>query len=103
MLEFEGVTGLAEDGYWIEARPGGAPSWADNTRAARLAHRRGALFMGWAAHGDECLGFPGEPNQRIADRLMSTLRKRAEEFPRATHFGLFAHGEEVHIIHPSRG
>ena len=102
MLEFERVTGLSHDGYWIEARPGGAPSWADNTRCARLAHRRGALLMGWAAHGDECLGFPGESNQRITDRLVRTLRKRAEEFPRATHVGLFAHGEEVRIIHPGR-
>ena len=54
------------DGYWIEARPGGAPSWGDNTRASRLAHRNGALFMGWAAHGDGCLGFPGESNERLA-------------------------------------
>lgn len=69
MLAFEQATGLAADAYWIEARPGGAPSWGDNTRAARLAHRRGAVYMGWAAHGDECLGFPGEPNERIADRL----------------------------------
>ena len=103
MLEFERVTGLSEDGYWIEARPGGAPSWSDNTRAARLAFRRGALFMGWAAHGDECLGFPGEANERIADRLLRTLRSRAEEFPRATHLGLFAHGDEVHVLHPPRG
>jgi hypothetical protein len=103
MLAFEKATGLAPDGYWIEARPGGAPSWADNTRAARLAHRRGAVFMGWAAHGDECLGFPGEPNDRIADRLAHTVRKRAEEFPRATHIGLFAHDDQVHLIDPRGG
>jgi hypothetical protein len=102
MLAFEEATALAEDGYWIEARPGGAPSWADNTRAARLAHKRGAVFMGWAAHGDECLGFPDEPNDRIASRLLGTLNKRAAEFPRATHIGLFAHGEEVHLLRPDR-
>jgi hypothetical protein len=103
MEAFEETADLAPDGYWIEARPGGAPSWADNTRAARLSHRNGAVFMGWAAHGDGCLGFPGESNERLADRLVSTLRKRAEEFPKATHFGFFAQGEEVHVIKPSRG
>jgi len=103
MLEFERVTGLAANGYWIEARPGGAPSWAENTRAARLALKNGAVFMGWAAHGDECLGFPGESNERIADKLVRTLRRRTEEFPRATHVGLFAYGDEVHVIQPGRG
>src|SRR5262245_27275447 len=103
MLAFERATGLPPDGYWIEARPGGAPSWADNTRASRLAHRNGAVYMGWAAHGDGCLGFPGEPNGRMADRLARTVRKRAEEFPKATHVGLFAHGEEVHVIDPRGG
>jgi hypothetical protein len=98
MIEFERVTGLAADGYWIESRPGGAPSWADNTRAARLAHRRGALLMGWAAHGDECLGFAGESNDQIRSRLLRTLAKRAEEFPRATHVGLFAVRETVELL-----
>jgi hypothetical protein len=103
MLAFEEATGLAADDYWIEARPGGAPSWADNTRASRLAHRNGAVFMGWAAHGDGCLGFPGEASERVADRLVKTLRKRAEEFPKATHIGLFAHGKEVHVLTPPGG
>ena len=103
MEAFEEATGLGPDGYWIEARPGGAPSWADNTRAARLAHKSGAAFMGWAAHGDNCGGFPGEPNDRVADRLVKTLNKRAEEFPKAKHIGFFAYGEEVHVIEPARG
>jgi hypothetical protein len=100
MLAFEEATGLAAEAYWIEARPGGAPSWADNTRAARLGHRRGAVYMGWAAHGDECLGFPGEASERIADRLVKTLRKRAEEFPKATHFDFFADAGGVHVLTP---
>ena len=100
MLAFEQATGLAPDEYWIEARPGGAPSWAENTQAARLARSEGAEYMGWAAHGDECLGFPGEPNERIADRLVRTLRRRAEEFPKAKHLALFAHGDEVRVITP---
>ena len=33
----------------------------------------------------------------------SSNRKRAEEFPKATHVGLFAHGDDVHLISPSRG
>jgi hypothetical protein len=103
MATFEEATGLPDDGYWIEARPGGAPSWADNSRAARLAHERGALFMGWAAHGDECLGFPGEPNDRVRGRLVRALQSRAQEFPRATHVGLFAAGDEVEIIRAIRG
>ena len=103
MLAFEEAAGLAPDAYWIEARPGGAPSWADNTRAGRLAHRGGAVYMGWAAHGDKCLGFPGEANERIADRLVKTLRKRAEEFPKATHFGFFAHAGGVHVLTPRDG
>ena len=102
MAAFESSTGLAVDGYWIEARPGGAPSWADNTRAARLAHARGALLMGWAAHGDECLGFPGEPNERLRSRLVRVLNARAQEFPRATHVGLFAAGDDVEIIEATR-
>jgi hypothetical protein len=103
MLEFERVTGLTENGYWIEARPGGAPSWADNTRAARLAHQRGALFMGWAAHGEECLGFPGDSNEQIRRRLAQTLAKRTEEFPRATHVAFFGAGEGVELIEGPHG
>jgi hypothetical protein len=34
---------------------------------------------------------------------MKTLRKRAEEFPRATHIGLFAHGEGVRVLTPPGG
>jgi hypothetical protein len=56
--------------------------------------------MGWAAHGDECLGFPGEASERIADRLVKTLRKRAEEFPKATHFDFFADAGGVHVLTP---
>lgn len=98
MSAFEDATGLAEDGYWIEARPGGAPSWADNTRAARLAHKLGASHMGWAAHGDECLGFRGEPDARVRARLEQTLRKRADEFPGAVHYALFGLSGNVEVI-----
>jgi hypothetical protein len=52
----------------------------DNTRAARLAHQRGALFMGWAAHGDECLGFPGDSNEQIRGRLAQTSRGAGRSF-----------------------
>jgi len=98
MLAFEEATGLPTDRYWIEARPGGAPSWDDNTRASRLAHGLGAVHMGWAAHGDECLGFKGEASDRVRQRLESAVRKRAEEFPRATHYLLFGEAGEVEVI-----
>ena len=37
---------------------------------------------------------------RIADRLVKTLGKRAEEFPKAAHYGFFAHAGEVHVLTP---
>jgi hypothetical protein len=106
MEKFEDVAGLDPDGYWIEARPGGAPSWADNTRASRLAYGEGAAHMAWAAHGDRCGGFPGVSNSDLRDKLTRTVRKRAAEFPRASHYGLFAHGDDVELvlrINPARG
>ena len=98
MQAFEDVTRLFEDGYWIEARPGGAPSWADNTKVARLAYREGAAHMGWAAHGDRCAGFHGVSNHELRAMLERTVRKRAEEFPRAAHYGLFGEGDRVTVI-----
>jgi hypothetical protein len=97
MLAFEEVTGLAPDEYWIEARPGGSPSWADNTKVARLAYREGADHMGWAAHGDRCAGFPGLGNDDLRRKLERTARKRASEFPRARHYELFAAGGEIEV------
>jgi hypothetical protein len=90
MEAFEQETGLRPDEYWIEARPGGAPSWSDNTKGARLAHRNGARFMGWAGHGDVCLGFPGATDETLRRKLLGTASRRAEEFPRAVHLALFA-------------
>jgi hypothetical protein len=97
MDAFEDATGLRSDEYWIEARPGGAPSWRDNTRAARLAHRNGARYMGWAAHGDLCLGFPDSSDDELAASLARAARRRAEEFPRAQHFELFASNRGVDV------
>ena len=97
MEAFERVTGLAPEDYWIEARPGGAPSWADNTRAARLARRAGAGHMGWAAHGDGCGGFPGVGDAELREKLRRTARRRAEEFPRAAHYALFATAAGVEV------
>jgi hypothetical protein len=90
MEAFERETDLRPDEYWIEARPGGAPSWSDNTKAARLAHRSGARFMGWAAHGDVCLGFPGATDETLRRSLLRAASRRAEEFPRCVHLALFA-------------
>ena len=90
MEAFERATRLAPEDYWIEARPGGAPAWDDNTRAARLAHRNGAVHMGWGAHGDGCGGFPGVRDDELRAKLRRTAQRRAEEFPRAAHYALFA-------------
>jgi len=98
MEAFEDLTGLEPDEYWIEARPGGAPSFADNTRIARFAYREGAAHMGWAAHGDHCVGFPGASNQEIRSKLPRTVRKRAEEFPRAHHYGFFGAVGEIEVV-----
>ena len=97
MLAFEEATSLDADAYWIEARPGGAPSWTDNTKMARLAHREGAIHMGWAAHGDECRGFPGETNGAMLRKLERTARQRSDEFPHATHYLLFGEGGQVSV------
>ena len=98
MEAFEDLANLDPDGYWIEARPGGAPSWADNTKVGRLAYREGAAHMGWAAHGDACAGFPGTSNADLQSKLERTVRQRASEFPRARHYGLFAHGDKVEVV-----
>ncbi|HEY3185120.1 MAG TPA: hypothetical protein VGJ77_19930 [Gaiellaceae bacterium] len=90
MEAFERETGLRPDEYWIEARSGGAPSWADNTATSRKAHRFGATVMGWSAHGAECRGFPGESDDAIRLRLDKAARRRAEEFPNVSHLVLFA-------------
>jgi len=98
MKAFEGTAGLGSDGYWIEARPGGAPSWAASTDAARLAYDEGVAHMAWAAHGDECGGFPGLSNADLREKVTETVRQRASEFPLAAHYGLFAFGGEVELV-----
>lgn len=102
MEAFESETGLKHDEYWIEAQAGGAPSWADKTNTARNAHRNGARFMGWAAHGDVCLGFPGEGDDTLRARLQMTAARRAEDFPRAVHVVLFALAGGVEVSRVGR-
>ena len=98
MEAFEELAGLEPDGYWIEAQPGGAPSWSDATPAVVLAYELGVAHMAWAAHGDECLGFPGLADATLRDRVADTARARASEFRSATHYALFAHAEEVELV-----
>jgi hypothetical protein len=90
MEAFEAATGLGPRDYYIEARPGGAPAYADKTKSARLAYRDGAAHMGWAAHGDGCRGFYGESDSALRQRLARAARKRAGDFPKAIHYELFA-------------
>ena len=98
MEAFEELSGLDADGYWIEAQPGGAPSWRDATPAAELASSGGVAHMAWTAHGDECGGFPGLSNDELRNKVASTARQRASEFPSATHYGLFAHDGQVELV-----
>jgi hypothetical protein len=102
METFERETGLRPDEYWIEARPGGSPSWADSTQGSHLAHGGGARLMGWSAHGDVCLGFPGVDDATLRSRLLSVAARRAEEFPQAEHFALFALPGEVEVVRITR-
>ena len=97
MVAFEQVTGLGPEDYYIEARPGGAPAFADETTSARLAYRDGALHMGWMAHGNVCRGFYGESDDDLRRRLARTLRKRSQDFPVAAHYAIFALDGEVSI------
>jgi hypothetical protein len=97
MDAFERATGLGPHEYYIEARPGGAPAFSDKTKSARLAYRDGAVYMGWMAHGDVCRGFDGESDTDLRRRLERTARKRVEDFPRATHYMLFAQEGEVSV------
>ena len=102
MDAFEEATGLDPRDYYIEARPGGAPIFADQTKSARLAYRDGATHMGWMAHGDVCRGFYGESDDDMRRRLARTVQKRAGDFPNATHYAIFARDGEV-SIEPFRG
>jgi hypothetical protein len=94
---FEDATGLEPEQYWIEARSGGAPAYADRTRAARFAYREGATHFGWGGERDGCLGFPGDPNPEMRRKLERTVRARMDDFRRATHYELFGEGEGVSV------
>ena len=63
-----------------------------------LGARAQQRHMGWAAHGDECAGFPGQSNADVQAKLERTLQKRASEFPLAAHVGLFALGDRVEVV-----
>ncbi|MDQ3822316.1 MAG: hypothetical protein M3321_03645 [Actinomycetota bacterium] len=97
MAAFERATGLRADEYWIEARPGGAPAYADTTRLARIAYREGARHMGWAAHGDGCRGFYGASDDELRARLQRAGRARSDDFRDAAHYVLFALRGDVEV------
>ena len=89
MAEFETRTGLRPDQYWIEAGAGGAPSFGAATATAAYAYEKGARIMGWAAHGDECGGFPGRSDVEMRAKVQASARERAKDFPDAEHWLLF--------------
>ena len=98
MQAFEWATGLAPDEYWIEASAGGSLSWQEKTHTTRNAFEAGARVMGWAAHGDICLGFPELSNDELRRRLEAVARRRAGELPDARHFLLFALTGGVEVV-----
>jgi hypothetical protein len=98
MEAFERATGLGPDEYWIEARAGGAPSWDENTRTGRTAFRFGARHMGWSAHGATCLRYPDLSDAELRSRLDRVARRRAQEFPAANHYLLFALPGGVEVV-----
>jgi len=97
MEAFEEAADIGSDQYYIEARPGGAPSWSDTTKMGRAAYRRGVRFMGWAGHGDRCLGFRGASNDELRSKLENVAKKRRDDFPKAAHFVIFGLGGEVEL------
>jgi hypothetical protein len=97
MAAFEQATGLGPDDYWIEASAGGAPELGVSTATARFAYDQGARVMGWAAHGDQCGGFPGLDNDAILAKLRTAVADLAPDFPGATHWILFGAGGAVEV------
>jgi hypothetical protein len=95
MDAFEEATGFAPTDYWIEALAGGAPAVALRTRATEFARSQGATVMGWAAHGDDCGGFPGADDERIRAMLATTVARRRLEYPGAEHLVFFGSGRRV--------
>ena len=95
MDAFEQATGLASDRYWIEATVGGAPGQALRPRGADYAYRQGARHLAWAAHGDDCGGFPGADDDRIREMLERTVVRRRLEYPEAQHYVFFAAGRRL--------
>jgi hypothetical protein len=59
--------------------------------------------MGWAGHGDRCLGFYGASNEDLRRKLERTARRRMRDFPRAAHYVLFGEAGEVEIRRVDRG
>jgi hypothetical protein len=97
MTEFESerAANLGPEEYWIEAAAGGAPAFGAKTLTAIYAYTHGARKMGWAAHGDECGGFPGTDNAQIRAKLEAIARERFRDFPLAEHWFLFGAGDTV--------
>jgi hypothetical protein len=90
MESFEQASGLAPDEYWLEIVVGGAPGQGARTMAAEFARSKGARHMGWAAHGDECGGFPDTSNEQMREMLERTVERRRRDYQDATHYVFFA-------------
>ena len=97
MAAFEEATGLEPEQYWIEARSGGAPAYADRTRAARFAYRE-ARSTSAGLPTATVPRLPGRVERgRCGSKLERAVRARMDDFPRATHYELFGEGDEVSV------
>jgi len=98
--KFQELTGLEPEEYWIEAAAGGTPG-IETAKTADYAYGHGgARLMGWAAHGDNCGGFPGVTTEEMEEKLLKAIEKRKKQYPQARHFRIFSteqgtKGEEI--------
>jgi hypothetical protein len=91
---FQQMTGLKPTDYWIGAEAGGAPG-INNSPGADYAYNNRATHMGWAAHGDNCGGFPEVDNHEMQRKLDEAIKNRQERYPKATHYRIFSTEEDT--------
>lgn len=80
------------DDYWIHADAGGTPKMeCQRTAPDYCYYDKRVRLMAWSAHGNVCGGFgPNVPDEVIQQALILVSRRKAEDYPAATHFVYFA-------------
>jgi len=88
--EFQKLTGLSDNQYWLHADVAGSAGMLDNVRAPDYAYGKGVKVMGWSSHGANCGGFEGLPDEKIKEKLEEAVQLKALRHREAKHYGLFA-------------